>query len=354
MTNRRDFLIRSAATAAAVAATPLAAASLTPSSEPRAIADSMDFVNPELRPGLQRASQFLAGLTYNDASLSRLRQLMRAWDSPLDAPAVTEHVIPGAKGDPNVTVYVTGISIGASRPAILHIHGGGFIAFRARDSLRAIQDMALTHNCVVVTVDYRLAPETRFPGPLEDVYATLRWIYQNAKDLGVDPQRIAVKGESAGATYGALLAIAVRDRREFSLCLQTLLYPTLDDRTGSVRHLPEQFGKYVWNPPANQYAWACLLGVAAGSRYVPENAVPARVKDLSGFAPAFIGVGSIDLFVFENMEYARRLMMAGNAVELVVVPGAYHGFDVLAPEASVTRQFATAWNQAMRRAFTRT
>lgn len=114
--------------------------------------------------------------------------------------------------------------------------------------------MALRHDCVVVTVDYRLAPETRFPGPLEDVYATLRWIYQNAKDLGVDIQRIAVKGESAGATYAALLAIAVRDRKEFPLCLQILLYPSLDDRTGSMRQLPEQFGKYVWNPQANRYA----------------------------------------------------------------------------------------------------
>jgi acetyl esterase/lipase len=353
MTNRRDFLIQSAATAAVVATTPLAAASLMPSKEPGAIADSMDFVNPELRPGLQRASQFLSRLTYNDASLPMLRQLMKAWDAPLDAPAVTEHFIPGAKGDPDVRVYVTGISGGSARPAILHIHGGGFIAFRARDSLRAIQDMALTHNCVVVTVDYRLAPETRFPGPLEDIYATLRWMYQNARDLGVDPQRIAVKGESAGATYAALLAIAVRDRKEFSVCLQTLVYPTLDDRTGSTRHLPEQFGKYVWNPQANQYAWTSLLGVTAGSRHVPENAVPARVKDLSGLAPAFIGVGSIDLSAPENIEYAQRMMMAGNTVELVVVPGAYHGFDVLAPDASVSRQFATAWNEAIRRAFTK-
>lgn len=119
------------------------------------------------------------------------------------------------------------------------------------------------------------------------------------------PKRIAVKGESAGATYAALLAIAARDRKEFSLCLQTLLYPTLDDRTGSTRHLPEQFGKYVWNPQANQYAWTSLLGVTAGSRHVPENAVPARAKDLSGLAPLFIGVGSIDLSAPENIEYAQ-------------------------------------------------
>jgi acetyl esterase/lipase len=352
MTNRRDFLIQSAASAVAVGADPFMASSFRPFSEPQVTVDSMDFVNPELRLGLQQASQFLSGLTYSDTSLPRLRQLMRSWDVQLDAPAVTEHLIPAAKSDPDVRVYATGISPGSSRPAILHIHGGGFIAFRAKDSLRAIQNMAIAHNCVVVTVDYRLAPETRFPGALEDIYAALRWMYRNAKDLGVNPKGIAVKGESAGATYAALLAIAVRDRKEFSLCLQILLYPTLDDRTGSTRHLPEQFGKYVWNPQANQYAWTSLLGVAAGSRHVPENAAPARVRDLSGLAPLFIGVGSIDLSAPENIEYAQRMMMAGNAVELVVVPGAYHAFDILAPDASITRQFVTAWNEAIRRAFT--
>lgn len=351
VTTRRDFLIRSA-TAAAGFATPTVAENLRPSSQLDGSADSMEIVNPELRPALQKASPFLSKLRYSDAALPELRRLMSAtWVAPLDRPAATEHLIPGAKGQPDVRVYVAGDSAGSSRPALLHIHGGGYIAYRAKYSLRSIQDMAIRHDCVVVTVDYRLAPETRFPGALEDIYAALRWVYHNAKDLGVDTQRIAVKGESAGAGHAAVLAIAVRDRKEFSLCLQVLEYPMLDDRTGSAKQLPAQFGRHVWNADANRYGWTSLLGVPAGSPHVPENAVPARVKDLGGLAPAFIGVGSIDLFAPEDIEYAQRMMMSGNAVELIVVPGAYHGFDVLSPDASICRQFTAAWNEAIRRAF---
>ena len=156
-----------------------------------------------------------------------------------------------------------------------------------------------------------------------------------------------MKGESAGAGHAAALAIAVRDRGEFSLCLQVLLYPMLDDRTGSTNCLPDQYGRYVWNAEANRYGWTSLLGVPAGATQVPNNAVPARVKDLTGLAPAFIGAGSIDLFAPEDIEYAQRMMMDGNTAELIVVPGAYHGFDVLAPDASISRQFTAAWNDAI-------
>jgi len=350
--NRRDFLITCAAATAGFTTQSMAGA-LTPSSQPTGSTDSMAIVNPELRPALQRVSQFLSGLTYNDVSLPAIRRLMGTTSpAPLDSPLVTEHLIPRANGQPDVRVYVTGNSVGSSKPALLHIHGGGFVVFRAKDSLRAIQDMAVRHDCVAMTVDYRLAPETRFPGALEDIYTTLRWVYDHAKDLGVDTRRIAVKGESAGAGHAAALAIAVRNRKEFSLCLQVLEYPMLDDRTGSMKHLPKQFGRYIWNTEANRYGWTSLLGVPAGSSKVPENAVPARVKDLTGLASAFIGVGSIDLFAPEDIEYAQRMMMAGNAVELIVVPGAYHGFDVLAPDTSVSRQFTAAWNEAIRRAFT--
>ena len=355
LTNRRDFLIESAAAAATVAgfATRSVAGALTRSSQPMGSPDSMEIVNPELRPALEQVSQFLSGLKYDDASLPEIRRLMGTTSpAPRESPPVTEHLIAGANGQPDVRVYVAGDSAGSSKPALLHIHGGGYVVYRAKDSLRAIQEIAVTHDCVVVTVDYRLAPETRFPGSLEDIYAALRWVYHRAKDLGVDTRRIAVKGESAGAGHAAALAVAVRNRKEFSLCLQVLEYPMLDDRTGSTKHLPKQFGRYVWNPEANRFGWTSLLGVPAGSPRVPENAVPARVKDLTGLAPAFIGVGSIDLFAPEDIKYAQRMMMAGNAVELIVVPDAYHGFDVLAPDASVSRQFTVAWNQAIRRAFT--
>ncbi len=352
LTNRRGFLIKCAVATAGFTTRSVVGA-LALSSQPTGPTDPMEIVNPELRPALNQVSQFLSRLKYNDASLPETRRLMGATSrAPLDSPPVTEHLIPGAKGQPDVRVYVAGDLAGSSKPALLHIHGGGFVVSRAKDSLRAIQDMAVRHDCVGVTVDYRLAPETRFPGSLEDIYTAFRWVHHRAKELGVDTRRIAVKGESAGAGHAAALAIAVRDRGEFSLCLQVLLYPMLDDRTGSTNCLPDQYGRYVWNAEANRYGWTSLLGVPAGATQVPNNAVPARVKDLTGLAPAFIGAGSIDLFAPEDIEYAQRMMMDGNTAELIVVPGAYHGFDVLAPDASISRQFTAAWNDAIRRAFT--
>ena len=209
----------------------------------------MSLVNPEFRPALE---QFLKSAgdsgPLNDATLKQMRS--RIFPSPPlePTPAVTEQMIPGPAGAPQVKVYVCGDAPGASKPAVLHIHGGGYVIGSALSSRHDIQDLAIAHNCVAVTVEYRLAPETRFPGSLEDNYAALRWMHTNAKELGIDVTRIAVKGESAGGGHAAALAIAARDRGEFPLCLQVLIYPMLDDRTGSSRQLPAQFGKYVWTP----------------------------------------------------------------------------------------------------------
>jgi acetyl esterase/lipase len=248
-------------------------------------------------------------------------------------------------------VYVTGDAPGAAKPAMLHIHGGGYILGSAHESRGIIQEIAATHNCVAVTVEYRLAPETAFPGSLEDNYAALRWMHANAKELGIDTSRIAVGGESAGGGHAAALAIAVRDRAEFSLCLQALIYPMLDDRTGSTRKLAPFMGQYIWTPEDNRYGWTSLLGVPAGSASVPANSVPARVENLAGLAPAWIGVGSIDLFAPEDMEYAQRLMAAGVPVEVNLVPGGFHGFNFVAPEASLSQQFKKSYDEAIRRAF---
>ena len=150
-------------------------------------------------------------------------------------------------------------------PLFCTFMGAGTLWAQPCSSRQQIQDLVIAHNCVAVTVEYRLAPETRFPGSLEDNYAALRWMHSNAKELGIDKTHIAVKGESAGGGHAAALAIAARDRGEFPLCLQVLIYPMLDDRTGSSRQLPPQFGKYVWTPQMNRYGWTALLGVPAGA-----------------------------------------------------------------------------------------
>jgi acetyl esterase/lipase len=146
-------------------------------------------------------------------------------------------------------------------------------------------------------------------------------------------------------------AIAARDRGEVPLLLQVLIYPMLDDRTGSSRPAPPHIGKYVWTAEANRFGWGSLLGTRPGGAAVPAGAVPARVQNVAGLAPAFIGVGSIDLFVDEDLAYAQRLINAAVPTEVLVVPGAFHAFDALVPEAAVSKAFNAAWNAALTRAF---
>jgi acetyl esterase/lipase len=264
-------------------------------------------------------------------------------------------MIPGPKGAPEVPLYITGVTAGPSKPAVLHIHGGGFIAGSAADSRRDIQELAANHDCVAIAVDYRLAPETPFPGSLEDNYTALLWMYNNAAELGIDRNRIAIKGESAGGTHAAALAIAARDRGEVPICLQVLLYPSLDDRTGSTVPVPPYIGHYIWTAAANRFAWTSLLGrpagSIAGSTQPPAGSVPARVENLGGLPPAWIGVGSIDLFANEDVEFGRRLLQAGVSTELHLVPGGYHGFDLFVPQAPLSVAFTEGWNLALGRAF---
>ena len=314
-------------------------------------ADPMQLVNPQFRAPLQSMPDS-PSVEWTAAVVPMFREGSKALARPLlPAPAVVQRMIPGPKGAPEVQLYITGATVGASKPAVLHIHGGGFIAGSAADSRRDIQELAANHDCVAITVDYRLAPETLFPGSLEDNYTALLWMYTHAAELGIDRSRIAIKGESAGGTHATALAIAARDRGEVPLCLQVLLYPALDDRTGSTVPVPPYIGHYIWNAAANRFAWTSLLGKPAGSAQPPAGSVPARVENLAGLPPAWIGVGSVDLFANEDVEYGRRLMQAGVSTELHLVPGGYHGFDIFVPQAPLTVAFTEGWNAALGRAF---
>lgn len=315
--------------------------------------DPLDFVDPELRASAQaQLSQPLPTLTVE--GLPALRAMWPVPD-PLPAPTVVERLVPGMSGAPPVAVQVIGqVQGGRRRPAVLHIHGGGMISGRAKNLTPFCQELASRFDCLVVNVDYRLAPETPFPGPVQDLYAALKWLHDEAESLGVDRDRIAVMGESAGGGLAALLAIMARDRGEVPICLQVMLYPMLDDRTGSVGAVPDHIGAIGWNAAANAFGWSAFLGVPAGSAAVPIAAAPARIADLTGLAPAFIGVGAIDLFVEEDIDYARRLVTAGVPTTLVVAPGAYHAFDFVVPQARVSRDFTQAWQAALAAAFGQT
>jgi len=313
---------------------------------------SICMVHPDLQPYIGPIKAISQGLKpLNATSLDEARGRDARFARPL-LPDVHYHqkTIPGAAGQPDVSVYVINAKPGTTRPAILHMHGGGLVMGKAASSIGYLQECCKALDCVAVSVDYRLAPESNYASSIEDNYAALQWVHDNADDLGADQSRIAVMGESAGGTHAALLAIAARDRGKIPICFQSLTYPMLDDRTGSTRHLPPHVGTLIWTPANNRFGWESFLGAAPGGVTVLEGAVPARVKILEGLPPAFIGVGTLDLFVDEDKEYAARLQAAGVATELLIVPGAFHAFDGIAPQATVVQQFNAARLGSLRRA----
>lgn len=316
---------------------------------------ALRLVDPQLR------APFLSQPTVvNAATLPQVRANMVAGIKPyLARPTVNARLIPGSTGAPDVPIFVINAESdppsqkSSPRPALLYLHGGGYVAGSAAGEMVMAQQIALDHDCVVVSVDYRLAPEVRFPGALEDNYAALKWLHTNAAGLGVDANRIALMGTSAGGGHVAMLSATARDRGEVPIHFQLLLSPMLDDRTGSSKMVPPHIGALIWTSAANRFGWSSFLGVDAGSRNVPRGAVPSRLSDLKGLPPTYIGVGSIDLFVDENVEYARRLVEAGVPVELNVVPGAYHVFFAIMPNADISKQFHVSFNQALARSFQR-
>ncbi|MES3054180.1 alpha/beta hydrolase [Sphingomonas faeni] len=347
---RRGMLRTSGAVVAGTMLADVAVSAATPQPSSEALAH----VAPELRPAARQIMLLSAqGGPFTDAKLPKLRATGAAVAQPplADIPVQVRQVVVG-RWQPDVTVYVVNARPGGpARPAILHTHGGGFIVGSAKQELAYLQQLAKDIDCAIVTVEYRLAPETRYTGSIEENYAGLRWLHAQAAMLGVDRSRIAVMGESAGGGHAALLAIVARDRGEVPVAFQSLIYPMLDDRTGGAVRLPPFIGAVGWDGPANQYGWRSFLGMAPGTAQVPSAAVPARVADLRRLPPAFIAVGGVDLFAPEDMTYARRLTESGVATEFLLVPGAFHGFDRVAPETPQAQQFTHAKLAALRRAF---
>jgi acetyl esterase/lipase len=351
---RRAFAIHSAGFGLAMGLAPaatLAEAEQTSRSEPSpAIADPYSVVDPELLPVLKQfpVVDFSA---VSAEMVGKIRQMPGLPPLPAPAPQPVERHIPGPSGAPEVRLWVVDPAPSETgKPVLLHMHGGGLVLPDPM-LLPRLQGIATDCHCVVVSVDFRLAPETRYPGSLEDNYAALKWVHAHAAELGIDRSKIAVGGESSGGGHAASLAIHARDRNEVPIVFQLLIYPQLDDRTGSTRPAPPAIGHFIWTASANRFAWSSLLGVPAGSSRVPAGAVPARVASVAGLPPAWIGVGSIDLFAEEDMEYARRLVHAGVATELMVAGGAFHGFDFFVPDAEASKQFSASWKSALRKAF---
>lgn len=264
-----------------------------------------------------------------------------------------EKFIPGAAGDPPVRIVIVEPKEATpGRPGIVDIHGGGYRYGSPELSLTTLlEGLVLKLGVTAVSVDYRLAPGTRYPGSLHDNYAALKWFHDNAKSMGVDPERIAVLGFSAGGGHAAALSLHARDQGEVPILFQALLAPMLDDRTGSTVDPGETIGRFLWTREDNRKGWTALLGVEAGSDAVPAAAVPARVDDLSRLPPTYIAVGSLDLFAPENVAFAQRLQAAGVPTELNVFPGGFHGFEYLVPSAELSRQARDALEDYLTRKF---
>ncbi len=275
------------------------------------------------------------------------RSVQKGIEAPADV-TIEERSIPGPDGAPPLRLKVfTPKGVRPSSPALFWLHGGGYIGGTPEQNDAKNVLWARDLGIVVLAPSYRLAPNDPHPAAVEDAYAALTWVARNSALLGIDPDRIAIGGASAGGGLAAALALVAHDRGEVTPVFQLLVYPMLDDRT-ALRTDLDLSGVRVWRPQNNHFGWSQYLGTEPGGSDVPEYAAPSRRRDLSGLPPAWIGVGGNDLFHDEDVEYARRLDAAGVPTELVVEPGAFHGWNYLFTKAEITRRFEASQHRALR------
>lgn len=306
-----------------------------------------------LHPELAGVARFLPRAAVRPGLLPFMRFLDRLVPEKrrIGTVSIETKRVPGHAGQPDVRVRVfRPEGLRASAPALVWIHGGGFVIGRAAADDGVCAEFATALECLVVSVDYRLAPDHPFPAPLEDCYGALAWTVREAATLGVDPARVAIGGESAGGGLTAQLALLARDRGELRPVFQLLVYPMLDDRS-AVRTDVDETDFRLWNRASNVFGWRSYLGRDPGGDGVSDLAAPARRANLSGLPPAALSVGDLDLFHDEDVAYAKALQAAGVPCEVDVVPGAFHGFNRVLPKSDVARAFRAKQVEALRRAF---
>ncbi|MGW3176270.1 alpha/beta hydrolase [Streptomyces sp. NPDC001153] len=268
---------------------------------------------------------------------------------------VEELRVPGPTGGPDVTlVSARPAGIAGPLPLLYYMHGGGMISGNAWSVLpRLLREWSAALELAVVSVEYRLAPEARYPAAVEDCYAGLVWVDAHAAELGIDAGRVVVGGKSAGGGLAAALALLTRDRGGPGPIGQLLLCPMLDDRNHTFSS-HQMAGIDTWDRTSNATAWQAVLGDRYGTPDVPPYAAPARASDLGELPPAYVEVGSAETLRDEAVAYAQALWRAGGQAELHVWPGACHGFDTFAPRAALSRDAREARTRWLRRVLTRT
>ncbi len=320
--------------------------------------DLIEMLDPELKGPIQRMLSQMPPASFDNlpaarAASSKMTAMMKKQMPAITGVISTDRTIPGQEGSPGVKVRVyRPEKYSGLLPALLWIHGGGYMLGDLDQEDQGSKLFSLSGECVVVSVDYRLAPENPYPAPLEDCYAALKWLSVHAAESGVDPSRIAIGGASAGGGLASALAILARDRAEIKTIYQLLVYPMINDcNTASASDaLPDAL---FWTRENNKMGWRAYLGCEPGREEISCYASAYRAAGLEGLPPAYIAVGDIDLFAQEDIEYARRLIAAGVPAELHVYPGGCHAFDMLVPNADISKRFNADIHRALKRALHR-
>ncbi|MCU1365960.1 MAG: hypothetical protein JWL72_2491 [Ilumatobacteraceae bacterium] len=289
-----------------------------------------------LHPGIATTLGAIAFPTIGAETLAALRAGGLGTPPPLSDDVERTDIV--VSEDPHVVIRVhrpKGVT--GALPCLYSMHGGGYVLGSSSMDDSRFDQFCTKYPCVGVSVEYRLAPETPYPGPLDDCYAGLTYVFANAASLGIDPTRIGIGGVSAGGGLAAALALLARDRGEVSVAFQLLECPMVDDRQSTMSS--QQDGLAIWSRESNTFGWQSYLGNIFGTDDVPHYAAPARATDLSGLPPAFVAVGTADGFRDEDIAYATRLNQAGVPTELHVYPGLPHGHMLFAGVAPAVAQW---------------
>lgn len=293
---------------------------------------------PRFHPDLAIA-RFIPPLSFGPTSTNLINRIKaRPPQGPADL-TIEQITVPGSEESPRVPVRVyRPRSLHGAAPALLWIHGGGMITGNPLADESSSIAFARTLGITVVSVEYRLSPAHPAPAALDDCYAVLRWMIDNADEQMIDPDRVAIGGASAGGGLAAGVTLLAHDREQIRPAFQLLVYPMIDDRTVT-RTDHDVDGVRMWTKKSNRYGWTSYLGHEPGQGDVSDYAAPARRADLSGLPPTWIGVGTFDLFHDEDVLYAHRLRGAGVACDLEIIQGAFHGFDAIFPKKPVSEEF---------------
>jgi acetyl esterase/lipase len=303
----------------------------------------------KVHPQLQTLAKNNPKITLTRWNLGLIRALMYFLLRPkVPNDVVVENIfIPSADPKKQIRLRLyTPAYVTSSLPVLIWLHGGGYVMGRPEMDAHLCAEYVRSGR---VSVDYRYAPQHPFPAGLEDSYTALKWVVAQGKTRPFDPQRLAVGGASAGGGLAAALAQFAHDQQEINLALQLLVYPMLDDRTSLRSDLPADASYITWGTKNNRFGWEAYLQKPCGAEDVPPYAVPARRSNLSGLPPAWVGVGSLDLFYDENVAYAQKLQEQGVECQLYTVPGAFHGFDVFDQQIPVVKQFQEAQIEALKK-----